>query len=103
MSDGQISQIEGGVRSDPKFSTIARLASAIGLSLDAIAAECGYDSAARTGASANPPPSARERAALLRVLDGTKGSARDLIAKIDEAMKTVSAKSAPRKASRRKR
>lgn len=37
MSASQISQIESGRRKDPGFSTIVRLAKAIGVSLDVLA------------------------------------------------------------------
>ena len=38
MSNGQISKVEGGVRPDPSFRTVMRLAHGIGISLDDLVA-----------------------------------------------------------------
>uniref|UniRef100_E6QWT0 HTH cro/C1-type domain-containing protein n=1 Tax=mine drainage metagenome TaxID=410659 RepID=E6QWT0_9ZZZZ len=38
ISNGQISKVEGGVRPDPSFRTIMRLANGIGISLDDLVA-----------------------------------------------------------------
>lgn len=100
MTDGQISQIEGGTRADPKFSTIARLAAAIGVSLDAISAECGYlDESADM--SSKLPESARQRLSLLRSLRSAKSTATKLIEEIDAAVTPPT--STVKKKSRRKR
>lgn len=98
MSDGQISQIEGGVRSDPKFSTIARLAGAIGISLDRLAAECGYSGIETPRMSVEP--SARERAALLRNLESAKAAAESLVERIDKAVDTARGTPPKQKSSR---
>jgi transcriptional regulator with XRE-family HTH domain len=42
VATSQISQVESGRRSDPYFSTVAKIAGACGVSLDALAAESGY-------------------------------------------------------------
>jgi transcriptional regulator with XRE-family HTH domain len=49
-----LSRIERGERSDPYFSTIAKFAAALGVSLDELAAEAGLPSVrrVRTAASA---------------------------------------------------
>lgn len=41
ISAGQLAQIENGQRADPYFSSVARIAGALGLSLDSVAALCG--------------------------------------------------------------
>jgi transcriptional regulator with XRE-family HTH domain len=43
MTASQVSQVESGKRVDPQFSTVARLAIALGVSLDEIAALGGFD------------------------------------------------------------
>lgn len=50
IAAAQVSQIEMGHRVDPQFSTVARIAAVVGLSLDQIAAECGLGN--RAGSSA---------------------------------------------------
>lgn len=42
LSKGELSQIERGVRTDPRFTTVARLADIVGLSLDQLAHEIGH-------------------------------------------------------------
>jgi transcriptional regulator with XRE-family HTH domain len=50
---GQLSKIESGASPSPEFATVARLCGVIGVSLDAIAADCGFVPArAATKASA---------------------------------------------------
>jgi transcriptional regulator with XRE-family HTH domain len=41
LAPNMISRIESGERPNPQFATIARIAKAIGVSLDTIAADCG--------------------------------------------------------------
>ena len=41
MAPNMISRIEAGVRETPSFATIARIAGALGISLDQVAGECG--------------------------------------------------------------
>lgn len=41
LTKGQLSQIESGSRANPRFSTVARIAYVLGLSLDDVAAQCG--------------------------------------------------------------
>jgi len=50
IAQAQISQIERGRRLDPQFSTIARLAFVLGISLDDLAADVGLRSSQRGGA-----------------------------------------------------
>jgi transcriptional regulator with XRE-family HTH domain len=38
-----LSNIEGGKRDDLRFETVARIAQVLGLSLDTVAHECGFD------------------------------------------------------------
>jgi transcriptional regulator with XRE-family HTH domain len=65
MTASQVSQIESGKRPDPQFSTIARLAAALGVSLDEVAAQSGFEtSAAPRSAVARDPIVATETALL---------------------------------------
>lgn len=77
MPVGQISQLETGVRSDPAFSTVARLARALRVSMDAVAHACGLLDEGPELASVLAP-SARARAKLQTGIEDAVGEARRL-------------------------
>jgi transcriptional regulator with XRE-family HTH domain len=66
VSQQVVSRIESGVRPDPRFSTVARAAAVLGISLDILAAEAGFTP--RSTATAEPRADA-ELDALERDLD----------------------------------
>jgi transcriptional regulator with XRE-family HTH domain len=86
ISGSQLAQIENGQRVDPHFSTVARIAGAMGLSLDAIAASCGISGFGRTQRDGIP-----RRAGDLKLADDVGKVRRDLgraSARLDEIAKT---------------
>lgn len=63
ISAGQLAQIENGQRADPYFSSVARIAGALGLSLDSVAALCGTPGFSKT-------PRVRSSRAAIRIRIG---------------------------------
>jgi transcriptional regulator with XRE-family HTH domain len=55
MTAAQVSQVESGRRVDPQFSTVARLAKAVGISLDEIAALSGFPGYEPSNINRNAP------------------------------------------------
>ena len=78
MSTSQISQLENGLRPDPAFSTVLKLAKGLRISLDSLAAACS------TGESVRPDikPPEREYLALLSQLELAQGTAEKLAAQL---------------------
>lgn len=66
MTTSQVSQVESGKRSDPQFSTVLRLAVALNLSLDEVAALGGFPSVIQPVAKSRDPL-ARTESILLRL------------------------------------
>lgn len=89
MSVGQISQLETGVRPDPAFSTVARLAAALQLPLDALAAQCGYGEGPVEAVS-GLTQSARERLRTMRGIEDASAVARRLAEHLESLVPTKS-------------
>lgn len=73
MTASQVSQVESGKRVDPQFSTVVRLAVALGVSLDEIAALGGFDVAPGRKVSVRRDPLAEVEANLISVQRGLGG------------------------------
>jgi transcriptional regulator with XRE-family HTH domain len=73
MTASQVSQVESGKREDPQFSTVVRLAVALGVSLDEIAALGGFDVAPGRQVSIRRDPLAEVEANLISVQRGLGG------------------------------
>ena len=83
MTDGQLSQIESGRRADPAFSTVAKYARAVGLSLDALDDAIGEKAEDPT---ANVKTSTRDRLALQHALEAARSEATRTLQRIDAAL-----------------
>lgn len=80
LTASQISQIESGKRADPGFRTVSKIVRALGISLDEVAAGCGY-LAPRPAVS----ESSRQVLAYKRVLTAIKGAATQIVQDIESA------------------
>ena len=99
MTDGQLSQIESGRRADPAFSTVARYARAVGLSLDALDAATSEDAGDPiAGISA----STRNRLVLQQALEAAKSQATRTLQRIDAALQLTAKTGKNRKRQSRK-
>jgi transcriptional regulator with XRE-family HTH domain len=67
MTASQVSQVESGKRVDPQFSTVARLAVALGVSLDEIAALGGFEVAPGRQVSIRRDPLAEVETTLMSI------------------------------------
>jgi transcriptional regulator with XRE-family HTH domain len=67
MTASQVSQVESGKRVDPQFSTVARLAAALGVPLDEIAALGGFDTISNRQPSGRRDPLAETEATFLSI------------------------------------
>jgi transcriptional regulator with XRE-family HTH domain len=67
MTASQVSQVESGKRVDPQFSTVVRLAVALGVSLDEIAALSGFEIAFGRQVSVSRDPLAETEATLISI------------------------------------
>jgi len=74
MSTSQISQLENGLRPDPAFSTVVKLAGGLKMSLDALVAACASSENVRS--DLRPPE--REYLALLSELELAQRNAEKL-------------------------
>lgn len=97
MPVGQISQLETGIRPDPAFSTVARLAKVLGVSLDAVAAASGLLEVGPELKSSLSPV-ARERAKMLSGVEDAAANARRLA----DMLESLTASSKPKGSRRRK-
>lgn len=98
MATSQVSQIEAGRRVDPQFSSVAKLAGVIGLSLDLLAAECGFEGFSAAG-TRKPKPGPSAAALAESNLLAARRSLSTAAGKIDGAL---SALQGPAKVSRRR-
>jgi transcriptional regulator with XRE-family HTH domain len=92
MAPNMISRLEAGERNQPTFGTVAKIASALGASLDNIAAACGYGAA---GANPSEPQLERVFADLQK--------AREQLHSVDEDLSKAAAALRPRAKTKRKR
>lgn len=75
ISAAQLSQLESGERSDPRFTTILKIASGLGLSLDTIAVACGFPQFKRQSSGDR----ARKEALLVKSADEVNAIERNLL------------------------
>jgi transcriptional regulator with XRE-family HTH domain len=96
MATGQLSEIENGIRKDPGFSTIERLAQALRISLDALAAALRDR---RADVKSALEPSALERLAMLQKAEAAQKTIGELIIQLEAALEspTIAKKSSQRK------
>lgn len=73
ISASQLAQIESGKRVDPYFSSVARVAGALGMSLDAVATACGI-----AGFSSRPSKAKPLKATTVKAADQMRQAQRDL-------------------------
>jgi len=83
LTSSQISQLETGKRPEPGFKTVAKLAKALRISMDDIAAEMGLLDLGDDRKTLEP--SARAHLALLRELQLAKADAAKLLARLENA------------------
>lgn len=103
LGAGQLSQIESGRTVSPEFATVARIAAVVGLSLDELASECGYDGR-RSGDGSmalRRLTAANERIeSILRSLDGAATDARAALSELRVEIADVTPRKGPRKRKR---
>lgn len=80
LTASQISQIETGKRPDPGFHTVTKAAKALGISLDDLAAGCGYVEASN---KSNNTVAVRQILGYRRVLTALKAAAMKIADDID--------------------
>lgn len=97
LAGNHLQRLESGTKALPRFDTVARLAAALGLSLDDIAAELGYRG--RPEASPVDPERAQR---LARALSGVQVSLRELDTEVSSAMSVLKPTTATRKQPKRK-
>jgi len=96
MSVNQISQVETGRRPDPAFSTVAKIAVGLRLSLDAVARATGYSESGPT-LKAGVSASDRKVLAALRELEDASTEVAEASRRIGAAVEALSTGDAPRK------
>jgi transcriptional regulator with XRE-family HTH domain len=82
MTVGQLSQIETGVRENPQFATVSRIAAALGLSLDAIGVRA-------PSVESSYPKSSRDRMALRREVEEMQRVAARLAAGLTDVLRRL--------------
>jgi transcriptional regulator with XRE-family HTH domain len=88
MAVGQISMLETSGRVNPGFMTIARLAKALRVSMDALATECAWGG--ETLAASSLVASDRERLALLREIETAKTDAQRVVDRLESLTESKS-------------
>jgi transcriptional regulator with XRE-family HTH domain len=99
IAANHLNRLESGEKSMPRFDTLARLAARLGLSLDLIAANCGYRSSPES--MGIDPAHALELAARLRDLHSQISAVASLVDDAISDLETSAGAKAP--ARRRKR
>jgi transcriptional regulator with XRE-family HTH domain len=95
VSQTVISRIEANARENPRFVNVLKLAYACGLSLDRLAAECGYTPPGRRSPKPSMPPSSTRVLTALRRLRTTLQKADSAVDEaLSELEKVVDANSA---------
>jgi transcriptional regulator with XRE-family HTH domain len=96
MPVGQISQLETGVRPDPAFSTVARLAKVLKVSLDAVAAACGLLEEG-TELKSELSPTARERAKMMTGIEDAALDSRRVAERLESLLPKAEARKLPKR------
>ena len=95
LAGNNLQRLESGTKALPRFDTVARLAAALGLSLDDFAAELGYQS--RPGPIPVDPARAQR---LTRALSGVQVALKALDTEVDTAMSVLKPGSARKRPKR---
>ena len=87
IAPNHLSRLESGAKETPRFDTVARVAAALGLSLDAIAVECGYRKpiAEVPIDGKNAVELAARLREVLRLLEDSKPALQSAIEQLDES------------------
>ena len=97
LAGNHLQRLESGTKALPRFDTVARLAAALGLSLDDIAAELGY-----RGRPESAPVDPERAQRLMRVLSGVQTSIKTLDAEVSSAMSVLKPPKPARRPGKRK-
>lgn len=88
VSVNQISQVESGRRSDPAFTTVAKIAAGLRLSLDSISRAIGFATEA-PALQSRLTASGRKRLVALRELEDVAALTGDVSKRIRNALKAI--------------
>ncbi len=99
LAPSHIVRLESGEKGAPRFDTVARLAIALGLSLDEVARECGYGGPGEVGTGDRSAAIAlgSDLRRLLREIDVFSASANGLLEDIEHVAEPPPKKKAPKR------